>query len=143
MRSGASALRIAVVGATSLIGEAVIQELRARAFPFAELHALDDERHVGRAARDEEGEGADLKTEAVEAFDFEAVDLAFFCGRAALSERYAAAAAAHAWVIDNSPAFRARPDVPLVAADVNPTVLKDIGPRGLSHFMPFMAASMA
>jgi aspartate-semialdehyde dehydrogenase len=129
--SGASGLRIAVVGATSLIGEAVIQELRARPFPFAELHALDDERHVGRAVREEGGEGADLKTEAVDAFDFSRIDLAFFCGRAALSERYAAAAAAHAWVIDNSPAFRARPDVPLVAADVNPTVLAGLGVRAL------------
>ena len=131
MSGAARTLRIAVVGATSLIGEAVIQELRARAFPFAELYALDDERHVGRAVREEEGEGADLKTGAVDAFDFAAVDLAFFCGRAALSERYAAAAAAHAWVIDNSAAFRARLDVPLVAADVNPSVLAGLGPRGL------------
>ncbi len=131
MSGAAGALRIAVVGATSLIGEAVIQELRARAFPIALLHALDDERHVGRAVCEEEGEGADLKTEAVDAFDFQAVDLAFFCGRAPLSERYAAAAAAHAWVIDNSPAFRARPDVPLVAADVNPAVLAGVGARGL------------
>jgi len=45
----------------------------------------------------------------VAAFDFSRVDLAFFCGRAALSERYAEAAAAHAWVIDGSAAFgRAR-----------------------------------
>jgi aspartate-semialdehyde dehydrogenase len=126
-----SAPRIAVVGATTLIGEAVIQELRARAFPVAELHALDDARHVGRAVREEEGEGADLKTEAVDAFDFSRIDLAFFCGRAALSERYAAAAAAHAWVIDNSTAFRERADVPLVAADVNPAVLAGVGARGL------------
>jgi len=125
------ALRVAVVGATSLIGEAVIQELRAKAFPVAELHALEDERHVGRAVREEEGARADVKTEAVDAFDFSRVDLAFFCGRAALSERYAAAAAAHAWVIDNSPAFRERADVPLVATDVNPTVLEGVGSRGL------------
>ena len=52
--------------------------------------------------------GEDLKTEDVAAFDFSRVDLAFFCGRAALAERYAEAAAAHAWVIDNSPTFRAR-----------------------------------
>jgi aspartate-semialdehyde dehydrogenase len=128
---GPSSMRIAVVGATTLIGEAVIQELRARTFPFAELHAVDDERHVGRAAREEEGGREDLKTEAVDAFDFSRVDLTFFCGRAALSERYAAAAAAHAWVIDNSPAFRERADVPLVAADVNPAVLAGFGPRGL------------
>ena len=131
MSGRAGALRIAVVGATSLIGEAVIQELHAKAFPFAELHALEDERHVGGAVREQEAEGADLKIEAVASFDFSRIDLAFFCGRAALSERYAAAAAAHAWVIDNSPAFRTRADVPLVAADVNPAVLARVGARGL------------
>jgi aspartate-semialdehyde dehydrogenase len=128
---GVRALRIAVVGATTLIGEALIQELRARAFPIAVLHALDDERHIGRAAREEETESADIKTEAVEAFDFKTVDLAFFCGRTALSERYAPLAAEHAWVIDNSSSFRARADVPLVAADVNPDVLAGVGSRGL------------
>jgi len=46
--SNAAGLRIAVVGAASLIGEAVIDELRARKMPCAELHALDDERNVGR-----------------------------------------------------------------------------------------------
>ena len=40
--------RIAVVGVSSLIGEAVLDELRDRKFPHAELHALDDERHIGR-----------------------------------------------------------------------------------------------
>ncbi|HEY4444012.1 MAG TPA: aspartate-semialdehyde dehydrogenase [Steroidobacteraceae bacterium] len=131
-------LRIAVVGVSSLIGEAVIAELRTRKVPFTELHALDDERHVGRPLTDEaaaDGVALDsAKTPAVgdvAAFDFSRVDLAFFCGRAALSERYAEAAAAHAWVIDGSAAFRARADVPLVAADVNPEALDAIGTHGL------------
>src|SRR5271154_3887743 len=126
-------LRIAVVGVSSLIGEAVIEELRARKMPFAELHALDDERNVGRPVSDEEG-AATVKTlpvSDVAAFDFSRVDLAFFCGRSALSERYAEAAAAHAWVVDGSAAFRMRADVPLVAADVNPAVLDRVGARGL------------
>jgi aspartate-semialdehyde dehydrogenase len=127
----AGAARVAVVGSSSLIGEALIQELRARKFPCAELHALDDERNLGRSVRDEEGPGEDLKPQDVAAFDFSQVDLAFFCGRVALAERYAEAAAAHAWVIDNSPAFRARADVPLVAADVNPGALAGIGSTGL------------
>ena len=67
----------------------------------------------------------------VAAFDFSRVDLVFFCGRAALSERYAQAAAAHAWVIDGSAAFRTRADVPLVAADVNPEALDAVGGSGL------------
>ena len=126
------ARRVAVVGSSSLIGEAVIGELRARRFPLAELHALEDARHVGRTvSQEEETQDAELKASDVAAFDFSRVDLVFFCGRAALSERYAESAAAHAWVIDNSPAYRARPGVPLVAADVNPGALQAVGSRGL------------
>ncbi len=54
MTATASLPRIAVVGVSSLIGEALIEELRARKFPCAALHALDDERHVGRPLADEE-----------------------------------------------------------------------------------------
>ncbi len=131
MNNAAANLRIAVVGVTSLIGEAVIDELRARKMSFAEVHALDDERNVGRPVSAEEGAAAALPVSDVAAFDFSRIDLAFFCGRAALSERYAEAAAAHAWVIDGSAAFRARADVPLVAADVNPAALDSVGKRGL------------
>jgi aspartate-semialdehyde dehydrogenase len=120
--------RIAVVGVSSLIGSALIEELRARKFAYAELHALDDERNVGTALNDEE---AKLPVGDVAAFDFSRVDLAFFCGRAALSERYAEGAAQHAWVIDGSAVFRARADVPLIAADVNPGELDRVGARGL------------
>jgi aspartate-semialdehyde dehydrogenase len=122
--------RIAVVGASNLIGEALIAELAARRFPSSELHALDDERDLGRRVTGS-ASGAALESSDVAAFDFSRVDLAFFCGRAALSERYAQAAAAHAWVIDGSPTFRARADVPLVAADVNPGALEGLGSAGL------------
>ena len=120
--------RIAIVGASSLIGEAVLDELRVRKFLFAELHALED----GRMARAPVGDD-DQKFPVgdVAAFDFSRVDIAFFCGRAALSERYAEAAAAQAWSIDGSSAFRRREDVPLVVADVNPRVLHGMGTRGL------------
>jgi len=120
--------RIAVVGVSTLIGEALIDELRARKMPFSELHALDDERHIGARPADDE---AKLKVGDVAAFDFSRVDLVFFCGRAALAERYASVAAEHAWVVDGSAAFRARAGVPLVAADVNPSALDLIGARGL------------
>jgi aspartate-semialdehyde dehydrogenase len=125
-------LRVAVVGASSLIGEAVIAALRTREFPLAELHALEDQRNVGRLLSGEAGaEDSELKSSDVAAFDFSRADLVFFCGRAALSERYAEAAAAHAWVIDNSAAFRLRPGVPMVAADVNAAALRAVGRHGL------------
>jgi aspartate-semialdehyde dehydrogenase len=117
--------RIAVVGVSSLIGTAVIEELRARKFAHSVLHTLDDERDLGRPPADEEGEGRAKTPPAsdVAGFDFSTVDLVFFCGRSGLAERYAAAAAAHAWVIDSSAVFRARPDIPLIVAEVNAAAL--------------------
>ena len=128
MNSSRLSPRIAVVGVSTLIGGAVIDELRARKMPFSELHALDDERHIGARLADDE---AKLEVGDVAAFDFSRADLVFFCGRAALAERHALEAAEHAWVVDGSAAFRARSDVPLVAADVNPSALDSIGARGL------------
>ncbi len=125
MTSAAAAPRIAVVGASSLIGDALIQELNARKFPRAELHALDEERHLGRPL------ACEASATDVARFDFSRVNLVFFCGRAALSERHAEAAAAHAWVIDSSATFRAREGVPLVAADVNAEALDGMAGRGL------------
>jgi aspartate-semialdehyde dehydrogenase len=125
--------RIAVVGVSSLIGEAVIDELRVRKIAYAELHVLDDERNVGHPVDDDEGAAGDKRIAVgdVAQFDFSRVDLAFFCGRAALAERYAEAAAAHAWVIDSSATFRGRADVPLVAADVNFAALGTVASRGI------------
>ncbi len=120
MNGGAVPPRIAVVGAASLIGEALIRELRARKFGIAEMHALEEARELGRQVEDEE---RNIPVGDVAAFDFSRIDLAFFCGRASVSARYAEAAAAHAWVIDGSSTFRGRADVPLVAADVNGDVL--------------------
>jgi aspartate-semialdehyde dehydrogenase len=121
-------LRVAVVGASSLIGEAVIAALRARGFPLAELHALDDARELGKLPTE-----ADLAAPIgdVAAFDFARVELVFFCARKEVSLRHAEAAAAHAWVIDGSSAFRARADVPLIAADVNAGALAGFGHQGL------------
>jgi aspartate-semialdehyde dehydrogenase len=128
MSASNTAPRIAVVGVSSLIGDALLDELRARKFPCASLHALDDARDLGRAAP-EDGDKPPVGD--VAAFDFSSIDLAFFCGRSTLAERYAEPAARHAWVIDSSSAFRARSDVPLVVADVNAGLLAPATLAGL------------
>jgi len=125
-------VRIAVVGATTLIGAAVLRELRAGRIPGAELHALDEAHALGRGGlEDDDDESPALPLEDVERFDFERIDLALFCGRAAASERHAERVSRHAWVIDGSDRFRNREDVPLIAADVNPGALENLGPTGL------------
>jgi aspartate-semialdehyde dehydrogenase len=125
--------RIAVVGVSSLIGEAVLDELRARKVPYAQLFAVDEERDIGRplAAAEDAASGEARQVIPVAAFDFSGVDLAIFCGRSAVAERFAEAAAANAWVIDCSTAFRGRPDVPLIVADINGGSLVGGGTHGL------------
>jgi aspartate-semialdehyde dehydrogenase len=128
MSASPKPLRVAVVGASSLIGEALIEMLQTRNFPFSTLHALDDARDLGRAVGNAERE---LAVEDVANFDFSRVDLAFFCARTAVAGRHAEAAAAHAWVIDGTLAHRERVDVPLIVADVNAESLAPIGRHGL------------
>jgi aspartate-semialdehyde dehydrogenase len=133
MKPAATVLpRIAVVGVSSLIGEAVLEELMGRRLGHETLHAVDDERHIGRpVTAPADALQAPPQVIPVTAFDFSSVDLAFFCGRRALAERYAEAAAAGCWVIDCSAAFRNRSDVPLIAADVNGGDLAMLGSHGL------------
>jgi aspartate-semialdehyde dehydrogenase len=121
--------RVAVVGASSLIGEAVVEELREGKLNHSALHLIEDGRNLG--ARLEGADGEQIPMQDVATFDFSSVDLVFFCGRAALSHTYAETAARHAWVIDGSSAFRGRADVPLIATDVNPEALRPTGGKGL------------
>ncbi len=113
-----------MVGAASLIGEALVEELHIRKISCAELYLLDEARHLGVKVSDD-------ALSDVEAFDFSTADLVFFCGRSALTARYAEAAAQHAWVVDCSGALRDRYDVPMVVADVNADMLEGIAHCGL------------
>ena len=118
--------RIAIVGAGSLIGEAVRERIVAGALPCASLALLEVAGSLGRSAGEDAPPIGD-----VEAYDFGEADLVFFCAHAATATRHAAAAAETAWVIDGTHAHRDRADVALVAADVNPHALERIGSRGL------------
>jgi len=125
--SAVSKIDVAVVGAASLIGAAVIEELRTTKFPYGHIFRLEELRDIGRMGDDEDAEAA-LD---IEQFDFKGVKLVFFCGRAELAQRHAHEASKHAWVVDGSSAHRERLEIPLVAADVNPAALAGFGARGL------------
>ncbi len=122
-------LRVAVVGATGLVGETIVETLAQREFPLDRLDLV--------ASLDSEGapiafRGRTLRIQALDSFDFSAVDLAFFALDTALSERYVPeATAAGALVIDNSRAFRMDPTVPLVVPEINSETLPQGIGRGL------------
>ncbi|MDZ3824428.1 MAG: aspartate-semialdehyde dehydrogenase [Pseudoxanthomonas sp.] len=120
--------RIAVVGATGAVGEALLEILGQRGFPFSDLVPLASARSAGGQVR---CRGRDWTVRELDGFDFAGIDIAFFSAGGAVSALHAPrAAAAGAVVIDNTSHFRNEPDVPLVVAEVNPGDLAG-RPRGI------------
>lgn len=118
---------VAVVGATGLVGETMIEILESRDFPVGRLYPLASERSLGRKVgfRGEELDVGDLA-----AFDFSKAGLALFSAGASVSERYAPQAAdAGCVVVDNTSRFRYEDDVPLVVTEVNPEAIGDYSKR--------------
>ncbi len=113
--------RVAVVGATGLVGETLLQVLRERQFPVSELVLLASERSEG--ARVAFG-GRDHVVKRCRPGSFRGCDFAFFCVGAAVSRKLVPQAVREgAVVIDKSDGFRMDAQVPLVVPEVNPEAL--------------------
>jgi aspartate-semialdehyde dehydrogenase len=111
-------LTVAVVGATGLVGQTMIQVLAQREFPLTRLLPLASGRSAGRELQI--GAGRATVAEATPAA-FEGVDIALFSAGADVSRQLAPEAVRRgALVIDNSAAWRMEPGVPLVVPEVNP-----------------------
>ena len=109
--------RVAVVGASGLVGEVLLGVLRERAFPLAELVPLASERSAGTTLRFG-GDELTLRRATPEALD--GVDLVFFAATGELSRDLAPEALRRgAWVIDKSSTWRMHERVPLVVPEVN------------------------
>ncbi len=112
--------RVAVVGATGVVGTAMLELLRARRFPTSEIIAFATERSAGRQV------DGGLTVQALnENADLGGFDLALFSAGAGTSREWAPRfVEAGATVVDNSSAWRRDPEVPLVVSDVNPHALE-------------------
>lgn len=113
-----SGYRLAVVGATGAVGVEILRVLERRNFPVASIRLLASERSAGKKL---EFQGKPATVELLEEKAFSGVDIAFFSAGATRSRQFIPAAqAAGAVVIDNSSAFRMKPEIPLVVPEVNP-----------------------
>jgi aspartate-semialdehyde dehydrogenase len=117
-------LRIAVAGATGLVGRAILKALEADSTSdWSNITLLASARSAGGklSFRGNEHEVRLLDDQALKG-----CDLVFFSAGAEVSRRFVPIAVQYArWVIDNSSAFRTEPDVPLVVPEVNGQVLED------------------
>lgn len=112
---------IAIVGATGVVGRALLDILEERKFPVGTLVPIASEASVG----DTVGfRGKQYGVKAIETVDPSTIDIAFFSAGTKVSlahaERFAKAGAV---VIDNTTAFRMDVDVPLVVTEVNPQAI--------------------
>lgn len=110
--------RVAIAGATGLVGQEFVRILKQRKFPLASLKLLASGASAGKKmiVGDEE-----IRVEELTYQSFEDIDLALFSAGSEVSRNFAPVAAkAGAVVVDNSAAWRMEPDVPLVVPEVNP-----------------------
>ena len=120
---------IAIVGATGVVGESMLEILRERNFPVGEVYALASERSLGKTVSFGHRE---LKVENLADFDFSKVQIGLFSAGASISEEFAPqAAAAGCVVVDNTSRFRYDDDIPLVVPEVNPDAIANYTMRGI------------
>lgn len=118
MSNADSRCRVAVLGATGLVGRTMIKVLEERKFPITDFVPIASARSAGQSVTFN-GKEYIIKEPSAEVF--RDVDIALFSAGATASKEWAPIAAAEgAIVIDNSSAFRMDPDVPLVVPEVNP-----------------------
>jgi aspartate-semialdehyde dehydrogenase len=114
---------VAVVGATGVVGEAMLSILEERNFPVNEIYALASSRSEGKRIRFKE---ESLKVEDLAGFDFSKVQIGLFSAGASISAEYAPKAASSGCIIiDNTSQFRYKEDIPLIVPEVNPDKIAD------------------
>ena len=120
---------IAVVGATGLVGETMLEILAQREFPVGELHALASARSAGKTVQ---FRGRPVPVTDLAEFDFSGVAVALFSAGGSISAEFAPrAGAAGCVVVDNTSCFRNEPDIPLVVPEVNPEDIAGYPPRNI------------
>lgn len=120
---------VAVVGATGLVGQTMVEILEQRAFPIGTLHLLASSRSAGQTI---EFKGRHIRVQELDGFDFAGVDIGLFSAGGSVSAEHAPRAGdAGCIVIDNTSYFRNEPDIPLVVPEVNPEAIAGFMPRNI------------
>lgn len=114
-------MKVAVVGATGLVGSKMLQVLEERNFPVTKLFPVASERSVGKTVK---FRGKRYKIISMDAAVGKRPDVAIFSAGGSVSKEWAPRFADKGTVvIDNSSAWRMDPEKKLVVPEVNAGVL--------------------
>ena len=128
-------LKVAVVGATGVVGRELLAILEARQFPIRDLLLFASPRSEGKGISWNE---RSYRCRSLQKGCFDGVQVAFFDASDAVSKQWVPQAAeAGAWVVDNSGAFRMEEDVFLLVPEVNGDLLiSRLKSKSLQSFTP-------
>jgi aspartate-semialdehyde dehydrogenase len=114
-------MRVAIVGATGLVGRELIQVLEERNFPVSELLLFASEKSAGKVLF---FKGDPIPVKGLSEREERGIDLVFLTAGSEISRKYAQIFVVEgAAVIDNSSAWRMDAHVPLIVPEVNPDKL--------------------
>ncbi|HIE64522.1 MAG: aspartate-semialdehyde dehydrogenase [Nitrospira sp.] len=112
---------VAIMGATGVVGQEILEILEERKFPIEEIHLFASERSAGSTIS---YGGREIVVRVLKEDVFDGIDLVLGATDSDLSRKFTPhAVAAGCVVIDNSSAFRMEPKVPLVVPEVNGDVI--------------------
>jgi len=114
--------KVAIVGATGLVGQEFIKVIEQRDFPIDSIQLFASDRSAGKKLFVTHRE---IEVKETTPESFKRIDIALFSAGVEISHYFSPIAAqSGAVVIDNSSAFRMVPTVPLVVPEVNPEDIK-------------------
>ncbi|MGV0966104.1 aspartate-semialdehyde dehydrogenase [Empedobacter falsenii] len=114
-------MRIAVVGATGMVGRVMLQVLEERNFPITEIIPVASERSIGKTI---EYKGKEYKIVSMQDAVEMRADIAIFSAGGETSKQWAPKfAEVGTTVIDNSSAWRMDPNCPLIVPEINADIL--------------------
>jgi aspartate-semialdehyde dehydrogenase len=122
-------LSLALVGATGTVGRTVLEVLDDLEVPVRSLRAFASPRSSGTTLS---FRADSVRVEALREGSFRGCEVAIFCAGAEVARTWAPRAWAEGCpVVDDSPAFRTDPDVPLVVPEVNPEAVAGVRAKGI------------
>jgi aspartate-semialdehyde dehydrogenase len=117
-------MKLAVVGATGLVGQEILKVLQERDFPFSELYLVASAKSVGQKMS---FKGKEYTIQSIEEVCKLAPDVAIFSAGGSTSLEWAPKFAEMGTiVIDNSSAWRMDPTKKLIVPEINGHVLKSM-----------------
>ncbi len=114
-------MKVAVIGASGMVGKKMLEVLQERNFPVSQLIPVASEASIGKTVT---FNGQEVEIVGMDVALYNKVDIALFSAGAGPSRKWAPKfAEMGTTVVDNSSAWRMEPNIPLIVPEINAGIL--------------------